>query len=275
MRWFIIALLMLLSNTPAAQEFRALAQDDLLYLHLDTGVVVVELNAQYAPRTVAQIRMLAGAGFYNGRSFYRVIDGFVAQGGVGEDESNAQAAILPLESFRALSAKEPVTIVQSPDMFAPHTAFWRGFAIGLSQNKRNSWLLHCPGAIGMSRANEPDTATSDFYIVIGQAPRYLDSIMTIFGRVVWGMDSVQKIIRAHPTSSGIIAKDQPQTLIRWAAIGSGLPKEQQLALAVEMTEGQAFEDKLKDRRARPQAFFFRKPPAVLDACQVPIGIQLR
>ena len=47
----------------------------------------------------------------------------------------------------------------------------------------------------MSRNDEPNTATTDFYIVIGQAPRYSDSLKTIFGRVILGMDIVQKINR--------------------------------------------------------------------------------
>lgn len=273
MRLLLVGLFVFMSHLSAAQNFRAVDQSELLYLNLDSGLVVVELNSDYAPATVARIKTLAGSGFYNGKSFYRVIDGFVAQGGAGDDDASPTYAPLKMEA-RKVTTAEGIILLPSPDLFAAFTGFKNGFALGLDAEKRRSWLLHCPGALGMSRSNEPDTATTDFYIVIGQAPRYLDGIMTIFGRVVWGMDKVQQIIRADVTGSGMIEADQPQTRIRWAAIGNALPEDQQLALMVEVTNDKAFEDKLNDRLARPQAFFYEKPPKVLDVCQVPLRVKL-
>ncbi|AFU97266.1 peptidyl-prolyl cis-trans isomerase, cyclophilin-type [Simiduia agarivorans SA1 = DSM 21679] len=260
-----------LSGPVSGQSFRPIEQANLWYLYLDTGMVVIELNDRYAPKTSARIRELSGAGFYNGKSFYRVIEGFVAQAGANGNSPGMLP--LRLEANVKLTARDPLQLVQRPDMFAPITGFWRGFAVGVGQDQRTSWLLHCPGAVGMSRADDPDSATTDFYIVIGQAPRYLDNIMTLFGRVVWGMDKVQQILRAKPESDGMLAAGDPQTKIRWAAVGSALPAEQRIALSVEQTEGEDFEQKLADRRARAHPFFFQKPPAVLDACQVPIAVR--
>src|SRR5690606_39743658 len=62
------------------------------------------------------------------------------------------------------------------------------------------WLTHCPGIVAMARNNEPDTGSTDFYIVIGQAPRYLDRNLTIFGRVIDGMEVVQRIHRGDRKS---------------------------------------------------------------------------
>lgn len=266
-----LGFIVFLSVQAQAQTFRPLAQENLWYLYLDTGMVIVELNDRYAPKTSARIRELSGAGFYNGKSFYRVIEGFVAQ--AGANASSANMPPLRLEANVKLTARDPLQLVQQPDMFAPVTGFWQGFAVGVGQDQRTSWLLHCPGLVGMSRSDDPDSATTDFYIVIGQAPRYLDNIMTLFGRVVWGMDKVQQILRAKPDSGGMIAAGEPQTKIRWAAMGSALPADQRIELSVEQTEGKEFEAKLADRRARPQAFFFQKPPAVLDACQVPVAVK--
>ena len=263
-------LLILFPAVAQAQQFRPLLQENLWYLHLDTGLVIIELNERFAPRTTERIRSLSGAGFFNGKGFYRVIDGFVAQAG-----ANADTGVTPLrlEPNVRLTQRDPLTLVQSPDMFAPVTAFWQGFAVGMTADQRTGWLLHCPGAVGMSRANTADSATSDFYIVIGQAPRYLDNLMTVFGRVVWGMDRVQQIRRAAPESSGMIADASAQTRIRWAAIGSSLPADQRVALAVEDTANPEFVEKLKLRRERPEDFFFQKPPPVLDACQVPLAVK--
>lgn len=275
MKWTMwgvcLGFVVFLSGPVSGQSFRPLEQANLWYLYLDTGMVIVELNDRYAPKTSAQIRALSGAGFYNGKSFYRVIEGFVAQAGANGNTANTPP--LRLEANVKLTARDPLHVVQRPDMFAPITGFWQGFAVGVGQDQRTSWLLHCPGAVGMSRADDPDSASTDFYIVIGQAPRYLDNIMTLFGRVVWGMDKVQQILRAKPESDGMLAPGEPQTRIRWAAIGSALPVEQRIQLSVEQTVGEEFEQKLADRRARPHPFFFRKPPAVLDACQVPVAVR--
>ena len=270
-RLLVASLLWGVSLLVSAQSYRPLNQDNLWYLYLDTGMVVIELNDRFAPKTTARIRELSGAGFYNGKGFYRVIEGFVAQAGANGNAQGVPA--LRLEANVKLTARDPLQFVQQPDMFAPITGFWQGFAVGVGQDQRTSWLLHCPGVVGMSRSDDPDSATTDFYIVIGQAPRYLDNIMTVFGRVVWGMDKVQQILRAGPESGGVIAAGDPSTKIRWAAIGSSLPVDQRIDLMVERTEGEAFEQKLADRRARPQAFFFLKPPAVLDACQIPLAVK--
>jgi len=273
------AALLLTSVHIHAQEWRDLDQESLLYLQLDTGLVVIELNSAYAPKTVSRIKQLTRSGFYRGTSFYRVIDGFVAQGGAEEEgtdnEQKSELAALPMEAYRPIGKKDLLTSVQSPDMFAPHTFYIDGFAAGAGSKKSPSWLLHCPGTVGMSRGNEPDTATTDFYVVIGQAPRYLDGIMTLFGQVVWGMDRVQKINRGPAMENGIIQNNADRTHIQWAAIGADLAADQQLLIQVEDTNTQAFREKLIDRRQRPAEFFYQKPPPVLDICQVPIYQQIK
>ena len=79
----------------------ALAQDDLIwnsldpdntvYLELQEGLVVIQLNPTFAPKTVKQLKLLMEDQFYRGTSFYRVIDGFVAQGG---DESDIDGSTI-------------------------------------------------------------------------------------------------------------------------------------------------------------------------------------
>ncbi|MDC2890312.1 peptidylprolyl isomerase [Psychrosphaera algicola] len=56
-------------------------------------------------------------------------------------------------------------------------------------------VLHCSGTVAMARGNGADSASSEFYIVIGHAPRHLDRNMSVFGRVVFGMDVVQRLPR--------------------------------------------------------------------------------
>src|SRR5690606_35910991 len=102
------------------------------------------------------------------------------------------------------------------------------------------WLTHCPGIVAMARNNEPDTGSTDFYIVIGQAPRYLDRNLTIFGRVIDGMEVVQRIIRGEPEANGMIPEDAPRTEIVDAELATALPANELGIVEVEDTGSDAF-----------------------------------
>ena len=262
-----------------AASFQAVAQSDMVWRQLDQknlvymktgdGLVIIELNSTFAPKTVGQFRKLISEDFYRGLSFYRVIEGFVAQGGDESDIDipNSQPR-LPAEFEIDRSDELPWTPVQSPDLFAPETGFIDGFAAARNQDK--TWLTHCPGVIAMARNTEPDTGSTDFYIVIGQAPRYLDRNLTIFGRVVWGMDVVQHIRRGPALENGIIERDEDRSRISSMKLGSDMETSEQKRIFVMDTGSKGFSDYLDARRKRTDAFFHQKPPPVLDVCQVPV-----
>jgi peptidylprolyl isomerase len=260
-------------------HYRVPNADDLLYLELDIGLVIIELTPLFAPKNVTQIK-LARQDFYNGLTFYRVIDGFVAQAGTSVDENNGQPGFemtnkslqLPLEPKISNTGNSTFIPVQSPDMFADKTGFIDSFKVAKNNDDSFTWLTHCPGAIGMSRNNAPNTATTDFYIVIGHAPRYLDTITTLFGRVVYGMDIVQKINRGNANNNGIFDKvgEAKATIIKDINVASDLPKNKQLKIMIERTDTLAFKNKLTERRVRTDPFFYIKPPQVLDICQIPV-----
>src|SRR5690606_39564594 len=193
------ALLFAGATATFAQEgnWRRVEPENLVVLTLPDGEVLIELAPAFAPRTVAQFKELVANGFYDGLEFYRVIDGFVAQGGDGSDMAGTAPAVplLPPQFARACAAELLFLSVQRLDMFAPETGFIDGFAAARDPEAGRVWLTHCPGIVAMARNNEPDTGSTDFYIVIGQAPRYLDRNLTIFGRVIDGMEVVQRIHR--------------------------------------------------------------------------------
>ena len=259
-------------------DYRVPSADDLLYLELDIGLVIIELNPLFSPKHVAQIKKLARRNFYNGLTFYRVIDGFVAQGGTNADEDYGaknfkmknKSLQLPIESRITNTVNKTFTLVQSPDMFAAQTGFIEGFAAAKNNEDSLTWLTHCPGVVGMSRNNGPNTATTDFYIVIGQAPRYSDRNLTLFGRVIYGMDKVQKINRGNANNNGMFENNNEATTIHNVSIASDLPKSKQVNIMVERTNTIAFKKKLSERRVRSNPFFYEKPPQVLDVCQVPV-----
>jgi len=262
--------------------------DNTVYLQLEEGTVVIELNPAFAPKTVNQFKGLLEEQFYRGLTFYRVIDGFVAQGGDESDIGNANVvpALMgefeinwPLKPEDKETAKnwQPMswTPVQKDDMFAPYTGFIDGFPAARDEKKAGkAWLTHCPGTVAMARNTGADTGSTDFYIVIGQAPRYLDRNLTIFGRVIWGMDVVQRIKRGPALKNGVIENDLDRTRIKRLRLASSLDGDEWLNIYVADTNSRGFKQSLKERRKRSDKFFHHKPPGVLDICQVPVPVRL-
>ena len=258
----------------AAQQptWRELNPENTVSVEMPEGLVIMELNPAFAPETVKQFKQLAGDHFYDGLSFYRVIDGFVAQGGDGSDLGELSNVPLVDAEFEIDWDEEfNYMQVQSPEMFAPETGFIDGFAVARDPSRNKVWLTHCPGIVAMARNDDPDSSRTDFYIVIGQAPRYLDRNMNIFGRVVYGMDIVQQIKRGPAADNGIIQDEAESSRISKLQLLSDIPEEDRLKIYVMDTSDKGFKKLLKGRLNRKQKFFHNKPPKVLDVCQVPVA----
>lgn len=271
---FTLCLYFVTSASFAAEEllWREVEPSNLVFMELNEGRVTIELNSRFAPKTVRQFRKLVQNRFYDGLSFYRVIDGFVAQGGDGSDLGELSNVPLIDGEFEIEWDDEiPFMPAQKDDLFAPQTGFTDGFAVGRDPARGSGWLIHCPGVLAMARNEGPDSSRTDFYIVIGQAPRYLDRNMNVFGRVIEGMDVVQKINRGKASENGIIQDETASSRIRNIVLASDIPKHERLTALVMDTDSKGFKRLLDDRRNRKQKFFHNKPPKVLDVCQVPLN----
>ena len=177
-----IALAVLALGLAAFQPAAAASPDDTLVLDLATGQVTIELRPDLAPNHVARIKELVRKGFYNGTPFHRVIAGFMAQGGDPTGTGTGGSGV----RLRAEFSAEP---------------FVRG-------------------VMGMARSASPDSADSQFYIMLGSAP-HLDGKYTVVGKVIEGMDSVDRIKKGDPGEGGVVSK--PDILIR-AQIQSDIRK---------------------------------------------------
>lgn len=262
-------------NVNIESEWRTVAIENMVLLTLPHGKVVIELAPQFSPKHVKQFIELTKSGHYNGNKFYRVIDGFVAQAGP-EDGSNADRSVplLSLEGDWKTEQDFNFTLVQNNDLFAEKTGFKNGFALGHNPSENKAWLTHCPGVIAMARGNEANSGSSHFYITNGQAPRYLDRIMSIFGRVIYGMNHVQSITRTAIIEGDDEVPATEHTPILSMQMMADLPKAEQIQLQVANTESAIFATKLTERIKRDNVFFFKKPPAVLDICQTPVLTRL-
>lgn len=166
----------LAAQTPPAASFAAPPAEPENIWHLDLstgGRVSIQLRPDLAPLHVERIRTLTRRGFYNGLLFHRVIEGFMAQSGDPTATGNGSSDL--------------------PNLAAE----FRG--------------PHLRGAVGMARAQERDSANSQFYIMF--VPRLsMDRDYTIFGRVISGMNFVDAIERGEPPLA-------PSRIVR-ASIGS-------------------------------------------------------
>ena len=160
--------------------------ENILYLDLDWGRVVIELRPDIAPNHVKQIKTLVRAGFYDGVRFHRVIPGFMAQTG------------------------DPLT--------RDETQRNRWGTGGSDQNidAEFSQTPHVRGTVSMARSSDPNSASSQFFIVTAPS-RFLDAQYTVWGRVIEGMDHVDKIASSEK-QSGLV--DNPSQ-IKCMMIASG------------------------------------------------------
>lgn len=271
-----LAALCILPVLAVADEWRTPLPENQVYLSLEQGPVVLELAPFMAPEHVKQFKTLVREGYYDGLDFYRVVDGFVAQAGdVSEHKPSAQKQNLPAEFSRPLSDHQDFSLLQKPDFFAEQTGYLHGFAAARDTKDKQEWLVHCPGTLAMARSTEADSGSADFYIVIGQAPRHLDRNMSVFGRVLWGMEHVQGLPRGNPdVEMGVIAKGQPKGKIVQARVASDIPPEQRLALQVQEQDSPSMHARLESGRKMENPFFHFKGKGNLDVCYYPTKVRL-
>ncbi len=143
----------------------------------DYGTITVELDGDAAPITVQNFMDLANAGFYDGLTFHRIISGFMMQG--GDPNGNGTGG-----SENTIKGEFSANGVENP-------------------------LSHTRGAISMARAQDPDSASSQFFICHADST-FLDGQYACFGYVTDGMDVVDDVCEAaQPTDgNGTIPADQ-------------------------------------------------------------------
>jgi peptidylprolyl isomerase len=232
------------------------------------GRILLELAPAFAPKHVERFRALVRAKFYDGQSFYRVIDGFVAQGGVGEgeDKKHPEWPALKAEFDRPIDDDVRFAPLMSPDLFAREVGHVDGFPVGRDWEEGRMWLLHCPGTLAMARDSDPDTGATEFYIPIGHGPRRLDRNLTAFGRVLDGMQYLQKLNRGDPkVESGVIQDASKRDPIVRVQLAADMPRDERPRMQVMDTMSKGFAD-YKAQRRNPAPDFYKRPAANLDIC---------
>lgn len=168
----------------------AAGAEDTMVITLKNGDVTVALRPDLAPKHVEQIKALVRAGEYDNVAFHRVIPGFMAQTGdveFGDMESGFQPGMAGMGG----SSKPDLPAEFSKESF-----------------KR--------GTVGMARAQDPNSANSQFFIMFEPAP-HLDGAYTIVGQVESGMELVDKIKKGAAADNGSVADPDRMIRVRIAA----------------------------------------------------------
>jgi len=190
----------LIAVTAVAMSFAlpVLAANPQVEFDTTAGKIRVELYPEAAPKTVANFLDYVKAKHYDGTQFHRVIGGFMIQGG----------GFTP--DFKQKSTKAPIPIE--------------------SEQSSKAGLMNVPGTLAMARTSDPNSATAQFFINVAdnkflnfREPTMQGYGYTVFGKVVSGMDVVDKIAKAPTGAGGPFPKDVPTepVIIKQAVIVEG------------------------------------------------------
>lgn len=163
-----------LAGTATTQEVPGLDPENTLNIQLKDGTVVIELLPDVAPLHVARIKELTRQGFYDGIKFHRVIDGFMAQTGDPRGDGTGGSSL--------------------PDLQAEFS--------NVPFNR---------GTLGMARAQNPNSANSQFFIMFDEGS-FLNGQYTVFGQVRSGMEFVDNI-KKGAGQNGTSFSGEPDTMI--------------------------------------------------------------
>jgi peptidylprolyl isomerase len=274
--WIAAAALALAWPASADTTWRDVDPENLVVMDTVHGRILLELSPSFAPQHAKRFRELVRAKFYDGKSFYRVIDGFVAQGGIGEgdDKKLAEWPALKAEFDRNAGTDVDFVGLGSPDLFADRVGHVDGFPVGRSNKDKRMWLLHCPGALAMARDNAPDTGATEFYVPIGHATRRLDRNLTVFGRVLDGMKHLQKLNRGDPkVDSGVIQDPAQRDGIVRVQMAADIPEAERPRVQVMDPASKAFVA-FKAQRKNPAPDFYKRVAPNLDICSFNAPVRL-
>jgi peptidylprolyl isomerase len=194
------------SAAPGPSDWRTPDPQDVLVIDTNKGRVLVELQPLAAPATAARVRQLARQGFYDGQSFFRVIDEFMDQTGDPLNTGTGGSKLpnlAPEFTFRR-GSDMPFTVIDRGDgqefgfMGAlPVISQPIQLAMMTADQRVRAYGTFCPGVAGMARAETADSANSQFFLMRGVQP-HLDQGYTPFGRVIAGEDVVRAIKIGEP-----------------------------------------------------------------------------
>lgn len=248
------------ASAPGPADWRAVPADNLMVIDTNRGRILVELAPEVAPLHVERMRLLTRRSFYDGLTFHRVIDNFMAQTGdpLGNGEGQSPypdikgeftfrrgaemrfaAAAAPAGSMLGFINSLPVETQPTPMMATT------------ADGRVHGWGTYCPGVAGMARDDNPDSANSQFFLMRQPYPS-LDKRYSVWGRVVSGLDVVRAIKVGDGDNGAVTTDPDRMTRVRIASdmaeaerpvvhvLDAGSPAFRTLAESVRAARGADF-----------------------------------
>ncbi|HEY8592077.1 MAG TPA: peptidylprolyl isomerase [Sphingomicrobium sp.] len=258
-------------------DWMEISASDLLVMNLAGGKrVVIQLAPQFAPVHVANIRTMARSGYWAKATIYRVVDNWVTQWGLGEDEDESKtitplpkgAVARPPEEYQRSAAGLTLMPMGSVDPYSAMAAYADGWPVAMQVGGTVN-PTYCYGAVGVARDAAPDTGNgNELFAVIGSTARRLDRNYALVGRVVDGMENLSALPRGT-AEMGVYAKDQAPTVITGVHVAADMPAATRPRFEYLKTGSPAFADYVQLASHRSD-YGTPSPGAALCAVPVPV-----
>ena len=256
-------------------EWQAIPADDLMVIDLKDGRrIVVQLAPLFAPVHAANIRALATSGYWQGAAIYRVQDNYVAQWGNNDAAKPLPSSVVkkpPAEYERRLAGLKIVPL-GSPDAYAPKVGYTAGWPVAYDPKAGTANLPHCYASVGVGRDLSPDTGMGgELYAAIGHAPRSLDRVIAVVGRVVSGIDVLSSLPRGTE-ALGFYKERTSDVPIANVRLASALPETQRPKFEYLRETSTSFAHWLNVKKNRRDEFYIH-PVGGVDLCNAPVPVR--
>lgn len=251
------------------ETWRPVDPERLFIFQTSKGRILIEAFPDVAPNHFAHFTAITRSGDYDGTSFHRVIDDFMAQGGDIEalrGRPSAEPNVKGEFTFRRDVSKMPLEATIGPEDSAKH-GYFNGFPIQTQPSFFSemsvdglveSHIPHCASVVSTARTSDPDSANGQFFLMRGYSA-HLDRLYTSWGRVIDGQDIVMSIKSGSAQSNGAVTNPD---ILTSAKIAADLPEAERPKAYVLRTDSDAFKAAL-EAKGEPNICSLAPVPAVI------------
>jgi peptidylprolyl isomerase len=252
---------------PGAADWRTPDAENVLVIDTNKGRIVVEMLPEVAPAHVTRVRELTREKFYDGHTFFRVIENFMAQTGDPEN-TGVGGSTKPDMTAEFTFRRGPETMTTAADQGVAEVGFVKSLPVmsqsGMLMDMTNdgrvsAWALFCPGVAAMARASDPNSANSQFFLMRAGYPS-LEKRYTAWGRVISGQEVVRAIKLGEPVPD-------PQDRMQQVRVLADMPADQRPQVRVIDPKSAWFKTEIERTRAAKGADF--------SACDVRIPAEVK
>ena len=247
---------------PDPANWRQLDPDNTLYIDTVHGRIVVEMYPEAAPAHVERIKALARLGFYDGLTFHRVVDDFMAQTGDPFGTGEGASSLPDLREEFTFRRGPGMPFIEAAIQSRARIGFYKTLPIetqpdaqmaATADGRVASNAIHCAGMVSMARSgrnaqgvDQVNSANSQFFIMRAHNTS-LDKSYTIWGRVVWGQSAVMALAVGNPAPN-------PDRMLA-VRVAADLQDAERAPIHVMRTESAQFRDLIETTRRRRGADF--------------------